>query len=244
MGGGAPPPEDAEPEVTGATGGTGLELPAFEPWLPPPLVLVPPAEPPSVVVTPVLPWPPLVLELPPPLAPPDPWVVVGPVGPEPLAWRGPPPPPLAGGELVVEGGSVVVGGSDVVGGVVELGGVVVVGGRVDFVVGGPVLLAVPRRFGAVVVGGVAGAWARLEGGIVSLGLERVVGVPVVGDGTVDLGVVVVVETASAACLGAVSKPTMLPPIAPISTAARMLTHFRAATYRTGLKRRTPPVRAS
>jgi len=96
----------------------------------------------------------------------------------------------------------------------------------------------------VVVGGVAGAWARLEGGIVSLGLERVVGVPVVGDGTVDLGVVVVVETASAACLGAVSKPTMLPPIAPISTAARMLTHFRAATYRTGLKRRTPPVRAS
>jgi hypothetical protein len=90
VGGGAPPPEDAEPEVTGATGGTGLELPAFEPWLPPALVLVPPVEPPSeppppVVVTPVLPWPPLVLELPPPLAPPDPWVVVGPVGPEPLA---------------------------------------------------------------------------------------------------------------------------------------------------------------
>jgi hypothetical protein len=244
VGGGAPPPEAAEPEVTGATGGTGLELPALEPWLPPPppLVLEPPAEPPPVVVTPVLPWPPLVLGLP-PLAPPDPWVVVGPVPPEPLAWRDPGPPPLAGGELVVEGGSVVVGGSEVVGGVVELGGLVVVGGRVDFVVGGPVLLVVSRRFGAV-VGGVAGAWARLEGGIVSLGLERVVGVPVVGGGSVDLGVVVVVETASAACLGAVSKPTMLPPIAPISTAARMLTHFRAATYRTGLKRRTPPVRAS
>jgi hypothetical protein len=37
---------------------------------------------------------------------------------------------------------------------------------------------------------------------------------------------------------------MLPPIAPISIAVTTLTHRRAATKATGLKRRTPPVRDS
>ena len=69
-------------------------------------------------------------------------------------------------------------------------------------------------------------WARLEGGSVALGL--VVGVPEVAGGALELGGVLV-AVASAACLGAVTKPTTLPPIAPISTATRMLTHFRAAT---------------
>ncbi len=130
---------------------------------------------------------------------------------------------------MVDGGSELFGGSEVVGGVVVGGGlVVVVGGRVVFVVGGAVLVVVSCRFGAVVVGEVAGAWARVGGGTVTLDLERVVGVPVVR-GTFDLEIVVFVGVASAVCLGEVIKPTVLPPIAPISTAKRMLTHFRAAT---------------
>jgi hypothetical protein len=57
-------------------------------------------------------------------------------------------------------------------------------------------------------------------------------------------VVVVCWVASAACRGEVARPTMLPPIAPISIAVTTLTHRRVATNATGLKRRTPPVRVS
>jgi hypothetical protein len=199
-------------------------------------VLVEPPDPPEPPLPPVVAPPPpcpLVLE-------PLPLFVV----PEALAWRDAAPPAV---DAVVDGGSELLGGSEVVGGLVVGGGLVVlVGGLVVFVVGGAVLevVVLSCRFGAVVAGRVAGAWARVDGGTVTLVLDRVVEVPVVRGGTVDLETVVFVGVASAVCLGEVNKPTTLPPIAPISTAKRMLTHFRAATYRTGLTRRTPPVRAS
>jgi hypothetical protein len=122
----------------------------------------------------------------------------------------------------------------------------VVGGSV--VGGGAVLVVVCR---ALVVGGAAVVevvWRRLVLGTITADRERVV----VGAGEVagetrwrwGSVVVVVCWVACADCLGEVVRPTMLPPIAPISIAATTLTHRRAATKRTGLKRRTPPVRAS
>ena len=202
-----------------------MELLELEPWLPPPLVLDPP-----VPLKPLEP-PPLPLLV--ALVAPDPWAVDPPVVPLLLAWRDPPVPLVSGGAvLLVDVLPLVLLGGVVVeeeGGLVELGGLVVVGGRVVAVEGGEVLVVVPWRFGAVALGGVAGAWARLEGGSVTLG-DLVVGVPLVAGGAVDLELGgVLVAVASAACLGAVSKPTALPPIAPISTATRMLTHLRAAT---------------
>jgi hypothetical protein len=169
--------------------------------------------------------------------------------PEPVVPAPPPPPRVAGSpvEPVVSVGVVVlvellVGGS-VVGGVVLVAGGSVVGGAVlvgglrcrSLVAGGglPVevvarllvrgTIAVPR--GRVVVGAIeeAGEIAWRRGNVV---------------------VVVVCEVASAACRGEVAKPTMLPPIAPISIATTTLTHRRVATNATGLKRGTPPVRAS
>ena len=214
-------------------------------------MLVAPPDPPEPPLPPVVVPPPpacpLVLEPLPlfvvPEPPPDACVGPASVLPEALAWRDAAPPAV---DAVVDGGSELLGGSEVVGGLVVGGGLVVlVGGLVVFVVGGAVLdVVLSCRFGAVVVGGVAGVWARVDGGTVTLVLDRVVEVPVVRGGTVDLETVALVGVASAVCLGEVNKPTTLPPIAPISTAKRMLTHFRAATYRTGLTRRTPPVRAS
>ncbi len=190
--------------------------------------LEPPPDPVPVLDPPMPPPPPVVLPPPAPVAA-DPGVVVPPVVLPLAAWRDPPVPLVPGGALVLVdvvplvllGGAVVLGGL-----VVELGGLVVVGGCVVLVLGGELLVVVPWPIGAVLLGGVAGAWARLGGGSVTLGL--VVGVPLVAGGAVEWGGVLV-AVASAACLGAVSKPTTLPPIAPISTATRMLTHFRAAT---------------
>lgn len=121
--------------------------------------------------------------------------------------------------------------------VLELvGGIVVVGG-------GAVLVVGCRR--ALVVGGaevVELVW-RLVLGTITADRERVVvgATEEAGETRWRCGSVVVVVcwVACADCLGEVVKPTMLPPIAPISIAATTLTHRRAATKRTGLKRRTP-----
>lgn len=142
-----------------------------------------------------------------------------------------------GGSVVLE--ELVVGGSVV-------GGVVLVG---ELVVRGVVLSDVLDRTAAVV----DGAWvvevgARLVRGTNADLRERVVVVPieVAGETSSPRGrlvavVVVVCAVASAICRGAVAKPTTLPPIAPISIAVTTLTHRRAPTNATGLKRRTPPV---
>jgi hypothetical protein len=91
--------------------------------------------------------------------------------------------------------------------------------------------------------------ARVVRGTITVLCERVVvgAVELAGEICWRCGrvvVVVVCWVASAACRGEVARPTMLPPIAPISIAATTLTHRRAATNATGLKRRTPPVRVS
>jgi hypothetical protein len=121
--------------------------------------------------------------------------------------------------VVVGGGSVVVGGS-----------VLVVGGRgFALVVGGASVVEVVARLVRVTITGVC---------------ERVVvvgSVEVAGRTCWRCGSVVVVwVVAWAACRGEVATATMLPPIAPISIAVTTLTHRRAATKATGLKRRTPP----
>jgi SAM-dependent methyltransferase len=128
---------------------------------------------------------------------------------------------------------------ELVGGIVELvdGGVVV---------GGTVLVVAGRRRGREVGGALVVevvAWLVRE--TTTTPRERVVvvsPVEVAGETWWRCGSVVAVvwAVASAACLGEVAKPTMLPPIAPISIAVATLTHRRAATNATGLKRRTPP----
>ncbi len=121
----------------------------------------------------------------------------------------------------------------------------VVGGSV--VVGGAVLVVVCRR--PLVVGGAEAVEVvgRLVLGTTTAGRGRVVvgSTEVAGETRSRwASVVVVCWVACADCLGEVVRPTMLPPIAPISIAATTLTQRRAATKRTGLKRRTPPVQAS
>jgi hypothetical protein len=136
-----------------------------------------------------------------------------------------------GGSLVLVGGSVVGGGVLVVGGSV-VGGTVLVGGlcRCALVVGGDLVVEVAARL----VRGAIRAWrvrvvvdAIELAGEISWRCRRVV--VVVG----------VCAIASAASRGDVTKPTMLPPIAPISIAMTTLTHRRAATNLMGCKRRTP-----
>jgi hypothetical protein len=170
--------------------------------------------------------------------------------PEPVVPAPPPPPRVAGSpvEPVVSVGSVggvvlvelLVGGSVV-------GGVLVVGGSV---VGGAVLVGGLRCRSLVAGGGLpVEVVARLVRGTIAVLRGRVVVGAVEEAGEIawprgNVVVVVVCEVASAACRGEVAKPTMLPPIAPISIATTTLTHRRVATNATGLKRGTPPVRAS
>ena len=153
----------------------------------------------SVVVAPE----PVVME---PCCPPGGWVVdvVGPGGPV-----------VSVEVLELVGGSVLLVGGAVVGGTVLA------------------LVVVPCRAWVVEGASPAEVVERLVRGTITACRERVVvvsPVAVAGETCWRCGrVVVVVEMASAACLGEVAKPTMLPPIAPISIAATTLTHRRAAT---------------
>ena len=129
----------------------------------------------------------------------------------------------------------LVGGSVVL--VEVLGSGVVVLVVVDVLVGGRVV---------VVIAEVVELARRVAGGITNRTGARVVGGTVTVAGEVcwrsRTVVAVLWVTASAACLGAVSMPTRLPPTAPSTTAATTLTHRRAATKRTGLTP-DPPGRA-
>jgi hypothetical protein len=140
---------------------------------------------------------------------------------------------------------------------VELLELELVGGRVELVggmvVGGTVLVVAGRRRAREVGGAsVVEVVDRLVFGTITALRWRVVvvsSVEVAAEtwwrcGSVVVVVVVVCAVASAICLGEVARPTMLPPIAPISIAVATLTHRRAATNATGLKRRPPPVRGS
>jgi len=144
------------------------------------------------------------------------------VGPEPPESR------VVAVELV--GGSVVL--------VEVLGSGVVVLVVVDVLVGGRVVVVVLVGGRVVVViAEVVELARRVAGGITNRTGARVVGGTVTVAGEVcwrsRTVVAVLWVTASAACLGAVSMPTRLPPTAPSTTAATTLTHRRAATKRTG-----------
>ncbi len=163
-----------------------------------------------------------------------------------------PPPWVAGlpvGPVVSVGsvGGAVVLVELLVGGSVVDGAVLVVGGSV---VGGAVLVGGLRCRSLVARGGLpVEVVARLVRGTIAVLRGRVVVGAVEEAGEIawrrgNVVVVVVCEVASAACRGEVAKPTMLPPIAPISIAMTTLTHRRVATNATGLKRGTPPVRVS
>jgi hypothetical protein len=134
-----------------------------------------------------------------------------------------------GGSLLLVGGSVVGGAVLVVGGSV-VDGTVLLGGlcRRGLVVGGGMVVEVVARL----VRGTIGAWrARVVVDAIELAGET--------SWRCRRVVVVVCAMAPAVCRGEVAKPTMLPPIAPISIAMTTLTHRRAATNLMGRKRRTP-----
>jgi hypothetical protein len=152
------------------------------------------------------------------------------------------PAPPAG--VVLPAGSVGSGGGSLV--VVALLVVVLVGGSVVLVGGGPVVGGtvplVGGRCRGLVEGG-AGAVvevvAGLLGGTITARLRVVVDelVELSGETSWRCGTVVVVVVVCAVALatwpGEVTKPTMLPPIAPISIAVTTLTQRRAATNEIG-----------
>jgi hypothetical protein len=183
-------------------------------------------------------------------------VVLPPLSPTPVPPDPPTPPVPPGPPGSLVGVVVSVGSVDgsVVDGVLLLVGGSVVGGTVPLV-GGAVVV------GAVVLGGLRRA--LVGGGSV----VEVVARPVLGTVTVvrwrvrvvveaielagetcwccrRVVVVVVCAVACAGGVGEVTRPTTLPPIAPISIAVTTLTHRRAATNAMGRNRRTPPVRVS
>ncbi|HZD72281.1 MAG TPA: class I SAM-dependent methyltransferase [Actinomycetota bacterium] len=162
-----------------------------------------------------------------------------PATPAPLAVPGPSPGSVVVGpvdDVVVDG--AVVGGGSVVGGAVVGGSVVV----------GAVLVEGLGRGLVVVVGAglLVEVVVRLVLGTITVRRRRVVvGAAELSDETCwrrtrVVVVVVVCETASAACRGEVAKPTTLPPTAPSSIAMTRLTHRLAATNATGRKRQNPP----
>lgn len=182
------------------------------------------------------------------------WLDPPPGPPPPVVLESLPPvvlePPPPGGEVLSVGwvesggcGSVVVGALELVelvgGSVVLVGGGLVVGGTVLLLAGG-------RRRGLVEDGGAGVAVevvACLLGGTTTACLRVV-------DGLVELSgetrwrggglvVVVVCAVALATWPGEVTKPTTLPPMAPISIAVTTLTQRRAATNEIGRNPEAP-----